>query len=126
MILFKRRPDDKCVAKYFLPYGYMRRHLARAYGFVVRGGEFVKGPVVYTDTTGFHWQDVLPLGVVMAMQSRRRHVPNEGGHARQVAELQRCIVKLRADLREYQKSSAAEIERLSVENMRLRLQLRGR
>ena len=42
MTIIKYRKDDRHRLKYLVPYGYMRRHLAKAYGFKVEGGEFVK------------------------------------------------------------------------------------
>lgn len=127
MILFKRRPGDKHSIKYFLPYGYMRRRLAHAYGLVVKDGEFVKSTISSANTSGFYWEDLLPLGVVMSRQARKLHEKTIADTSdKRIVALQRRVAKLQADLNRQCTYLNAEIERLSVENLRLRLQLRGR
>lgn len=134
MILFKRRPGDKHSIKYFLPYGYMRRRLAHAYGLVVKDGEFVKSTISSANTSGFYWEDLLPLGVVMSRQARKLQEKTIAGTSdkrivaldKRIVALQRSVAKLQADLNRQCTYLNAEIVRLSVENLRLRLQLRGR
>ena len=70
-MIFKRRKDDRRLFKYLLPYGYMRRHLARVYGFEVKNGEFVASSMAKTNAHGFTWMDLLPLGVVEQPASQR-------------------------------------------------------
>lgn len=130
--LVKKRSDDKSILKYFLPYGYMRRYLARTYGFVVEGGEFKKRPITGSDIKGFRFKDLLPLFVVMRLQEK-----NEGfsqvkvdrlstqrkieGLERKVSVLHRDLKLLSSEFSEFRKKMLCEIERLSVENMRLLL-----
>lgn len=125
-MIFKRRKDDRRLFKYLLPYGYMRRHLARVYGFEVKNGEFVASSMAKTNAHGFTWVDLLPLGVVMAMQSRKlAPVAYDDQTGRKLAELQKSVARLQADFNRHRAQVNAEIERLTVENMRLRLQLSG-
>lgn len=129
MTLFKKRAEDKNVAKYLLPYGYMRRHLARVYSYRVERGEFVKTKVTKADVTGFHFKDVLPLGVVMAWQRRKLGPVPPPARPNpvdvKIAALHRDVIILRNQFNAYREQSEREIERLTVENMRMELKLKA-
>ena len=122
MVLFLRRKEDKNVLKYWLPYGYMRRHLARVYGYRVVNGDFAKVSIESHDVSGFHLVDLLPLGIVMAWQ--RRHPvktvsPVSSPAERQIQSLTRDLRSLQAAFADYRRRTDEESERLSVECMRL-------
>ena len=122
MVFVARRKEDKNVLKYWLPYGYMRRHLARVYGFRVVNGDFAKVSIESHDVSGFHLVDLLPLGIVMAWQ--RSHSAKTASSASSPAELQiqsltRDLCNLQAAFADYRRRTDGEIERLSVECLRL-------
>ena len=122
MTFIKYRQDDRHMLKYLVPYGYMRRHLAKAYGFRVEDGEFVKRRILESDITGFRMVDILPLGVVMAMQRTfwaKTGATNRGDV--ETAAIRRDIAILRNEFAAYKKSVECELERLSVECMRLQM-----
>ena len=130
--LVKERSDDKSILKYFLPYGYMRRYLARKYGFVVEDGDFKKRPITRSDIKGFRFKDLLPLFVVMRLQEKNEGFSREKvdglstqrkieGLERKVAAFHRDLKLLSSEFSEFRKKMLCEIERLSVENMRLQL-----
>ena len=134
--LVKKRSDDKSILKYFLPYGYMRRYLARTYGFVVEDGDFKKRPITRSDIKGFRFKDLLPLFVVMRLQEKNEGFSREKvdglstqrkieGLERKVSALHRDLKLLTSEFSEFRKKMLCEIERLSVENMRLLLAQRG-
>ena len=128
MAIFIKRKDDKNLLKYLLPYGYMRRHLARVYGFRVVNGDFVKVRIEPRDVSGFRLVDVVPLGFVMAWQ-RRHPVASFAGMAalsheeQQIQALTKDLRRLRAEFVQYRKQANEELERLSVECMRLQLRI---
>jgi hypothetical protein len=130
--LVKKRSDDKSILKYFLPFGYMRRYLARTYGFAVEDGDFKKRPITRSDIKGFRFKDLLPLFVVMRLQEKNGGFSREKvdglstqrkieGLERKVSALHRDLKLLTSEFSEFQKKMLCEIERLSVENMRLLL-----
>ena len=129
MSIFIKRKDDKNVLKYWLPFGYMRRHLARVYGFRVVNGDFVKVRIEPRDVSGFHLIDMIPLGFVMAWQRRHPVASSSAGgvvlsrEERQIQALTKDLRQLRAEFLCYRKQADAEIERLSVECMRLQLRI---
>lgn len=120
------RADDKSILKYFLPYGYMRRYLAKTYGFVVEDGVFKKRPITISDIKGFRLRDLLPLFLVMRMQCKRKacvtSLENKvNGLEKKVSVLNQDIKLLSAEFSDFRKQMYCEIERLSVENMRIEL-----
>lgn len=122
MAIFIKRKDDKNLLKYLLPYGYMRRHLARVYGYRVVNGDFERVRIEPRDVSGFHLADLLPLGIVMAWQ--RRHPvetvsPVSSPAERQIQSLTSDLHILKAAFADYRRRTDEEIERLSVECMRL-------
>ena len=126
MVLFVRRKDDKNVLKYWLPYGYMRRHLARVYGYRVVNGDFVKVRIESHDVSGFHLADLLPLGIVMAWQRSHRQKSASVGlskEQRQIQALAKDLRILQDAFNRYCQQTDAEVERLSVECMRMELAL---
>ena len=122
MTIIKYRKDDRHRLKYLVPYGYMRRHLAKAYGFKVEGGEFVKRRILKSDVTGFSLVDVLPLGFVMAMQRIFGGTANVTDQIKIETEpLRRDFAILRNEFATYKKNVECELERLSVECLRLQM-----
>lgn len=122
----KTRDDDKSILKYFLPYGYMRRYLAKTYGFVVEGGDFKKRPITTSDIKGFRFRDLLPLFLVMRMQCKGKTsvtpLKNKvNSLEKKVSALHRDLKMLSAEFSDFRKQMYYEIERLSVENMRIEL-----
>ena len=126
MLFIKHRKDDRHRLKYLLPYGYMRRHLAKAYGYKVENGEFVKRRILKSDITGFRMMDILPLGVVMALQ---RAFGANAGAADQIdaktESIWRDFKNLRNEFAAYKAKVECELERLNVECMRLQMLLNG-
>ena len=122
MSFIKYRKDDRHRLKYLLPYGYMRRHLAKAYGFKVEDGEFVKRRILKSDITGFRMMDILPLGVVMAMQRTfGAKVGADGQVDAETESIRRDFETLRNEFEAYKNRVECEFERLSVECMRLQM-----
>ena len=122
MTFIKFRNDDRHRLKYLLPYGYMRRHLAKAYGFKVENGDFVKARILESDVKGFHLIDLLPLGLVMALQRRAGGSPHRTDPLEaKIDVLRKDVERLRRQFAAYRANSECEIERLSVECMRLQL-----
>lgn len=122
----KTRDDDKSILKYFLPYGYMRRYLAKTYGFVVEDGDFKKRPITTSDIKGFRFRDLLPLFLVMRMQCKgnTRVTPLKNkvnSLEKKVSVLHRDLEMLSVEFSDFRKQMYCEIERLSVENMRIEL-----
>ena len=108
--------------KYWLPYGYMRRHLARVYGYRVVNGDFAKVRIESHDVSGFRLVDLLPLGIVMAWQKShpsKTATPALSPAERQVQSLTRDLRVLKMAFADYRRRTDREIERLSVECMRL-------
>ena len=122
MIWFKRRKDDKSLLKYFLPYGIMRRQLARKYDMIVKNGEFVKSKITAKDISGFHFADIFPLAAVMAYQ--RLGATEKCVTADPMKSLRAEINKLKIEMKKQNQATLTEIERLTVENMRLAYQLK--
>lgn len=117
-MLIPRRPEDKSVLKYWLPFGFMRRRLAKAHGMVVHNGRLVSGTPTPADAGGFRLRDLLPLWVVMRLQARH---PSSGPAPRDArAESRRLSASLAAE----RAARVREREALEVEVMRLRLRLR--
>lgn len=122
MTFLKFRKDDRRGLKYLLPYGYMRRHLAKAYGFKVENGDFVKARILESDIKGFHLIDILPLGFVMALQRCSGGSPHRTDPLEEkIGVLRKDVELLRRQFAAYRANSECEIERLSVECMRLQL-----
>ena len=122
MTFIKYRKEDRHRLKYLMPYGYMRRHLAKAYSFRVEGGEFVRRRILESDIAGFSIVDILPLGVVMAMQrafERKANVTDQVEE--ETKSLKREVEILRNEFTVYKMSVECELERLSVECMRLQI-----
>lgn len=122
----KTRDDDKSILKYFLPYGYMRRYLAKTYGFVVEDGDFKKRPITTSDIKGFRFRDLLPLFLVMRMQCKGNTsvtpLKNKvNSLEKKVSVLHRDLEMLSVEFSDFRKQMYCEIERLSVENMRIEL-----
>lgn len=115
-----RRPDDKRMLKYWLPYGFMRRHLARSYGMVVRGGQIVKGSPVLFDTAGFRLVDLLPLWMVMVLQRARGDAPS-GGASEEINHLKSRVRQLTGSLSNERQRMREKMDSLTVENLRLKL-----
>jgi len=123
MKLVQKREADKSILKYFLPFGYMRRHLARAYGFAVENGDFVRREITGYDVRGFRLADVLPLFAVMAYQRRHHAAAKPQPANANIDELKEELGALRREFSVFRKKTESEMERLSVENMRLKLGL---
>jgi len=115
-----RRPDDKRMLKYWLPYGLMRRHLARSYGMVVRGGQIVKGSLGPSDTALFRLVDILPLWAVMFLQRARGDVSSTGT-SDESTDLKTRVRQLAKSLSDEQQRRREETDSLKVENLRLKL-----
>ena len=116
------RPEDKRILKYWLPFGFMRRYLARTYGMTVRYGRLVKGNVLRSDVTGFHPSDIIPLGMVMLLHRiggkahNRAVVPDS-----EIDSFARRINQLTKTLEAERKNSREQISALEVENLKLKL-----
>ena len=115
-----RRPEDKNVFKYWLPYGLMRRHLARAYGIVVRGGLLVKQNPGQLDNSGFNWKDFFPLGMVMLLQRCQGGGQNVITNS-ELKCLKSRISQLEKRMDEAQMRDEERVTALEVENLKLRL-----
>lgn len=119
------RSDDRSILKYFLPYGYMRRFLAREYGFVVEDGDFSKRRITVADVSGFHIADVLPLCVVMSLQRRRLRARQKDASIQGLQSVCRELAAVKAEFYDTKIRLEKEVERLSVENMRLEMQFKS-
>ena len=120
-----RRPEDKRILKYWLPYGFMRRHLARAYGMVVRNGQLVKRRPEPSDTSGFRLLDVLPLWAVMSLQRLGGGAQTQsGGSDDELNRLKSRVRQLTKSLGDEQSRRKEQVESLEVENLKMRLFVR--
>lgn len=118
-----RRTEDRRMSKYWLPYGLMRRHLARTYGMVVRNGQLVKGKPSLYDTSGFRLVDALPLWCVMALQ--RSGAGLKSGPPvcadEELSSLKSRVTQLTRKLWNEQQEHKESVDALEVENLKLRL-----
>ena len=118
-----RRSEDRNVIKYWLPYGFMRRYLARTYGMVVYGGQLVKRKPEKSDTSGFTLKDFLPLWVVMFLQ-RYRKIGSDDGDFNELNMQNSRICQLVDNLGGMQVLYNENIESLEAENLKLRIFVR--
>ena len=120
-----KRPEDKSVLKYWLPYGFMRRYLARMYGMTVRRGRLLKGNVLRSDVTGCHLLDIMPLWVVMLMQrvGCKFHI-GDTFYDSEIDGFVKRLGQLTKTLESERKNSREQISALEVENLKLKLCLR--
>lgn len=120
--MIKKRPEDKSILKYWLPYGFMRRFLARRYGMVVRNGVLGRGRPTQAESKVFNWRDVLPLWAVMWLQSKK----SAAGAADngELAGLKSAVRRLAATIRSERYESACQIDQLKIQNLQLQMQLK--
>lgn len=115
--MIPKRADDRSRLKYWVPFGLMRRWLARRYGIAVRNGSLAKTRITIADTTGFSAKDLLPLWLAMRL-SRGDSGSIKVAEADRISELNRKISAERV-------AAAREKARLETEYLRLEVRYRA-